>query len=527
MSIPHYVTTSRGQIRIWLAGEGPTVVLLAGLTRAASVQSDDVAAALPGWRVVAVEPPGVGGSAWAAADSVQESAGAVAEALAFLDGEPYALVAFELSGAYVPALLKQLPQQPTSTVLLGAASATGWAGTHPSAPSFLPRADGAHLNALWSFLRDRRLLRPDDPTLPISSGDPLPGAADLSASFVDAVVAPDTFAATWRMLSRSFSSGVVPAPPDVVHAARTADLAGALGAPPAATSAVPGRTAAAPGNKVWHEYLDTALGRVHLRRAGSSGRPVLVLPTGGGASAQFAPVLSGLASTRTAVAMDYFGNGLSDTLPRTATIADLADEAFAVADALGYDTFDVWGSHTGACVALEMAISRPERIGKAVLEAPVMVTPEFRADLLANYFPDFTPDTFGLHLQHVWNWRRDMFMFWPWYRVEHAATRAIGVPTAEDLHLYAVGILQSGTSYDGAYRAGFGYDTRARLPHLRRPAILTAGPNDMLANALDDAAALVPDGLLDIVPTPTTVWWPDPEPAAAEKTLQVYRDFLG
>jgi len=120
-----------------------------------------------------------------------------------------------------------------------------------------------------------------------------------------------------------------------------------------------------------------------------------------------------------------------------------------------------------------------------------------------------------------------MFFYWPWYRVEQASARAIGIPTAEDLHLYCVGILESGTTYDRAYRAGFSYDTWSRLPELRRPAILTAGPHDMLANALEDAAALVPDKLLQIVPTPTTVWWPDPEPAAAEQTLQIYRDFLG
>jgi hypothetical protein len=156
----------------------------------------------------------------------------------------------------------------------------------------------------------------------------------------------------------------------------------------------------------------------------------------------------------------------------------------------------------------------------------VFVSPEFRADLLAHYFPDLTPDEFGLHLSHVWNWRREGFLWWPWYRREHAAARSIGIPSAADLHVYAVGILESGTSYDLAYRAGFGYDTRSRLPLLRRPAILTAGPHDMLANALEDAASLVPGGLLRIVPTPTTVWWPDPEPAAAEETLRIYREFL-
>lgn len=155
-----------------------------------------------------------------------------------------------------------------------------------------------------------------------------------------------------------------------------------------------------------------------------------------------------------------------------------------------------------------------------------MMTATFRDEILANYFPDFTPDRFGLHLQHVWNWRRDMFLYWPWYRVAHSAARSIGIPSAADLHPYCIGILESGTTYDRAYRAGFGYDTRSRLPGLRRPAMLTAGPNDMLANALADSAALAPAGMLQVAPTPATVWWPGPEPIAAERTLQIYREFL-
>ena len=159
------------------------------------------------------------------------------------------------------------------------------------------------------------------------------------------------------------------------------------------------------------------------------------------------------------------------------------------------------------------------------MEGPVFISADFQSDLLSNYFPRIAPDKWGLHLPLIWNWRRDMFMFWPWYRVDRAAARALGVPSAEELNLYAVGILESGATYDQAYRSAFAYDTRRRLPLLRHPAMICAGPNDMLRNALDDAAALdVPD--LRIVPTPTTVWWPDPEPEAAEASLEIYRAFL-
>lgn len=522
-AVPAYVTTDRGQVHLWIDGTGPTLVAVAGLTRSARVLLADLRRVLPQWRVVAVEPPGVGGSSAVSSSDVQDAAAAVAQSLSFLDGEPCALLCAELSCALGPALGAAL--DPTATVLLDPESALGWVEGGVRPPPGAPLDDGGHLTALWSFLRDRRLLRADDPALPRSSGAPLPSTAELSAGFVDAATDPGAFGRAWRLLGSALPAALR-ALPDAPRAATVDDVPAVLGET-AASSAAPGPTAPLPGTAVWHEHRDTAAGRVHLRRAGSSGPPVLVLPTGGGSSAQFAPVVSGLARSRTVVAVDWFGNGLSEQLDRTANAATLAEEAFAVADALGWDVFDLWGSHTGACVALEMAVTRPERIGRAVLEAPVMVTPQFREELLASYFPDLAPHPFGLHVQQAWHWRRDMFMYWPWYAVEHTATRALGVPSAEDLQLYAVGILQSGTTYDGAYRAGFGYDTRSRLPLLRVPAILTAGPDDMLANALDDAASLVPDGLLQIRPTPTTMWWPAPDPQAAEQTLAVYRDFLG
>jgi len=525
MTRRHYVTTSHGQIGLCVDGSGSTVVVLAGLTKAARSLLAEIRATLPDRRVVAVEPPGTGGSAHVRFTDLAGAGAAVAEALDFLTGEPVDLVACGAGAALLPYVRESLA--PGTTVVIGLDEALSWAAQDSSPPSLAARDDGTHLNALWSFLRDRRLVRADAPTLPTASGSPLPDVPDLQAMFLDAVRAPERFAAFWELAAKGLTENVE-ALSDGHRVEAVADLASVLPAPPASSgaAAVP-VTTPAPGPEIWHQYLDTELGRVHLRRAGSSGRPVMVLPTGGGSSAQFAPVLAGLAETRTAVAMDYFGNGLSEALDRVPDIAVLAREAFAVADALGWDTFDVWGSHTGANVALEMAVTEPERIGRGVFEAPVMVSTEFRDDLLAHYFPDFAPDRFGLHLQHVWGWRRDMFFYWPWYRVAHENARDIGIPTAADLQLYAVGILESGTSYDLAYRAGFGYDTRSRLPHLQRPAILTAGPHDMLGNALQDAASLVPDDHLRIEATPATVWWPAPEPDAAVRTLQVYRDFLG
>lgn len=534
MTRPHYVTTSRGQVRVFVGGTGRPLVVLAGLTRAASCVADDLVALLPQRRVVVVETPGVGGSARTEVSGLVERADTVVESLRFLDGAAVDVVALEHAVALVPRVVSGLAAAGTScgtTVLVDDRAPVAWAEHGTTPPSPAARADGTHLTALWAFLRDRRLVRPDAPTQPRTHEAPLPDVPELSAGFVAASTRPEGFVLAWEELTAALTGDRPGA--DLTDATRVgtlAEVATTLTTPAGDVSSernveVPD-TVPAPGMQPWNDYVQTELGLAHLRRAGSSGRPLLVLSTGGGSSAQFEPVVRGLAETRTVAALDYFGNGLSEALHRTPDVADLAREAFAVADALGWETFDVWGSHTGACTALEMTVSRPERIGRAVLEAPVVISEDFRDDLQAHYFPDLAPDPFGTHVQRAWHWRREVFLYWPWYRVAHEAARSIGLPTAEDLQVYAVGILESGATYDGAYRAAFDYDTRARLPKLTRPAILVAGPHDMLANALDDAADLVPDDLLRTISTPATVWWPDPEPQAAADTMAIYREFL-
>lgn len=521
---PHYVTTSRGQVRLWQAGSGANLVALAGLTSAASLKARQLAELLPDWRVTLVELPGVGGSSGVAFAGADEAAWAVAEALAWLGDEPSVLAGFELSCPVAALVADRLPARPAGLVMVGADTARAWAAGHIDPGDLSPRQDGTHLTALWSFLRDRHLLDPADRDQPATAGEPLPDDAALSETFVAAMVRPQRFAAAWRCCSEAMRA----TDPRTGRAvALTADLPAALAqiALPDARSILP-ESAPMPGRSIWHQYVETANGRIHLRRAGGEGRPTLVIPTGGGSCAQFAPVISGLADGRSVFAVDYPGNGLSDKSRRKVTIETLAEDMIALLDSLGLEEVDIWGSHTGALVALEVAITAPERVGRVVMEGPVFISKDFQEDLLANYFPAIRPDKWGLHLPLVWNWRRDLFMFWPWYRVARAAARKLGVPGAEELHKYAVGILESGETYDGAYRSAFSYDTRARMPLLTRPALVCAGPEDMLKDGLSEAARLGRPDVVTVEETPTTVWWPDPEPTAAAQTMRRYREFL-
>jgi pimeloyl-ACP methyl ester carboxylesterase len=498
---PHYATTSYGQLRLFVSGAGRPIVVLPGLIHGAAMLAARLAQAAPdlGWHVL--ELPGIGGSAGVPVGRASEALVAAREALG-LDAAP--VLACDLAAA--------LHDGPC--VRLDATAAAGWAARGIMPPDLAPRADGTHLTALFAHIRDRHVLDPADPGRAARAGEKLPDAAELDSTVVAAAVDPVAYAALWR---RCLSA---PSPGAADTAAAIAALR-AMAGPDATTTLPPTQ----PRPPLWCDHADLPRGRQHLRRAGSQGRLLIALQSAPGTAAPLAPLLAGLAPIRRVVAPDYIGNGDSARPDHPVDIARLARDTLDLADALGERTFDLWGTHTGALIALEAALLAPERVGRLILEAPPLLAPEFTADILANYLPKLLPHPWGLHLQQAWCMRRDMFLFWPWYRAERAAARPLTLPDAAFLHDWTVGLLKSGSTYDHSYRAAFEYDTSAALRRLTRPALLCAGPADMLADGLAVAATLAPD-VLTVAPMPATVWYPNQGTAAIARTIAAYAAFL-
>ena len=495
----HYLTTPHGQLRLFSGGTGRPVLVLPGLIRGAAMLAARLAQAAPGIGFHVLELPGIGGSAGVPVDcaeaAITDCAGIIAAPI----------LAWDLAAT----LCDGLPD----VVALETDSAKSWAA-HIRAPDIAPRPDGTHLTTLFAHLRDRHVLSPADPGHAARDGDSLPDAAELDSTLIAAAANPTAYAALWTQCCAR--AAALPAGSPNLHAA-LASLPAGVPAPLPPT---------APHPPLWSDHIDIPRGRQHLRCAGQSGRLLIALQSAPGSAAPLAPLLAGLAPSRRIVAPDYIGNGDSDRPDHQVDIARLAQDTLDLADALGEPHFDLWGTHTGALIALEAALIAPHRVGRLILEAPPLLPPEFTADILANYLPKLTPDPWGLHLQQAWNMRRDMFLFWPWYRATRSAVRPLRLPDAGFLHDWTLGLLKSGTTYDRSYRAAFEYDTRAALARLQTPALVCAGPADMLADGLAVAATLAP-GMVTVRATPATVWYPHQGDGAIAETIAIYEEFLG
>jgi len=272
--------------------------------------------------------------------------------------------------------------------------------------------------------------------------------------------------------------------------------------------------------KITRGFVDVSHGQVHYRRAGASGPPLVMLHASPGSSRQLEPLMAAFGRTRRVWAPDTLGNGDSSP-PREAqpTIETLAAGAIEALDGLGLDQVDLYGSHTGASIAATIALMQPKRVRRLVLDGVGLYAPEEQAEILAGYLPDVPVDHQGLHVLWAWQFCRDTYLFWPWFRHDKAGVRDVGLPSPEALHAKFVEVVKAYGSFRASYRAAFLFDKRARLPLLSVPTMAACARNDMLFGYLDELARLIPGARRQEIPGVAS-------PEAAAETARLIGDFL-
>lgn len=240
-------------------------------------------------------------------------------------------------------------------------------------------------------------------------------------------------------------------------------------------------------------FADLAHGQMHYRHAGD-GPPLLILHMSPGSSRQHIGLLADLADANHVVAPDTPGNGDSPALPlEIPQITDLAEAMRDFLDALGLDRITLYGSHTGAAIAAELAILAPDRIERLILDGVQLLTVDERAEALDRYAHPFTPDLDGAYLARAFQFCRDQFLFYPWYDRSRASRRTSGLPDPATLHAMLTEVLKAGDTYHRNYHAAFRWDAVARLRLLDCPVLMLAAEDDPLFANTASLAAVPPD----------------------------------
>ncbi|MDW8325273.1 MAG: alpha/beta hydrolase [Anaerolineales bacterium] len=249
-------------------------------------------------------------------------------------------------------------------------------------------------------------------------------------------------------------------------------------------------------------YADTPWGQVHYRTCGA-GRPLVLLHQTASSSAMYEalmPLLPGRV-----LALDTPGFGQSFAPEEPLTIPFCAKVLRAALQELGVTECDLFGHHTGAAIAVEMAHSAPGFVGRLILSGPPLLSPEQKAMLKAGLKP-FVIDEAGAHLTAVW---------------ERLRRRDPALPL-EIVHRETLLTLTAGARALETYEAVFAQDFAGQLAALEIPVLVMAGEHDSLRASLEPAYALLRHGQRRVIPGGTT-YVCDRQPQAV---AEIIREFL-
>jgi pimeloyl-ACP methyl ester carboxylesterase len=226
-------------------------------------------------------------------------------------------------------------------------------------------------------------------------------------------------------------------------------------------------------------FFDSPIGQLHAHEGTGQGTLLVLLHAAPGSALMLGPLQERF--TLPTLAIDLPGMGDSTSLPAGAHEPTIADFTAPIRAALQIDQYDVYGTLSGARVALELAAT-DVRVRRVILDGIGIPKPEDLNELLERYAPPFAPHINGTHLTDTFLLCRDQYLFYPWYARDAEHRRPNGLPSPENLHIKTMEALKSAAAFRPLIRAAFRYDVAGALKALSQPALISA-----------DGAAIRPD----------------------------------
>lgn len=223
-------------------------------------------------------------------------------------------------------------------------------------------------------------------------------------------------------------------------------------------------------------YVDLPPGQVNCRVVDGCEPAILFLHQSASSSRFYEPLMAALALPNRLVAIDTPGFGESFDPEPGPTLSGYSDMMVSVADALGIERFHVFGHHTGATIALDIAARYPERARSIMLVGPQFMTDEERVKFSEKSTAAVEPQRDGSHLMVNWGFAS---------RYNPDCDPAL-------LNQEVVAMLHAWRGRAQAHRAVADHDSSADARLIRGPVLLLTSPDDFFHAILDRAKALLP-----------------------------------
>ncbi|MEM5496475.1 alpha/beta hydrolase [Paraglaciecola mesophila] len=247
--------------------------------------------------------------------------------------------------------------------------------------------------------------------------------------------------------------------------------------------------------------------QLHYRSQGEDHLPVVVLLHASPmSSAIMQPIMNTLSDSFKVIALDSPGYGQSDPLPQTQDgegdalnnslepnnspephvgLAPYVQALNEFINALGLKQPLLYGSATGAQIAIEYAKAHPASIKGMVLENAAWFKDDERSAILEQYFPDIRPQKDGSHLALVWKMSSQLFHYFPWFDTSENARVGHADMPAQVIQDTLMGYLTAGENYHLAYRAAFMNERPEQLQPVTVPTHILRWPSSLLKQYVD------------------------------------------
>ena len=248
-------------------------------------------------------------------------------------------------------------------------------------------------------------------------------------------------------------------------------------------------------------------GEVHFRYAGR-GPTVVLLHDSPRSSVLHAQNVEWLSDEFTVIALDTPGYGSSTPLPiDQPEIPDFSRALAGTLAALGIEHCAIYGFHSGAKIALQLAVDHPELAALAVLDGLSLPAQAPAEDFLRTYLLPFTPTIDGDYIARQWSKLLDFHRYYPWFSRVAASRFPMNLPDDRRLHEYATDVFMAGPAWSSAYGAALRYLAKPSVSLLTSPAVFLCREDDMMYGFLDALPDPLPERCrIERVPPSVAAW---------------------
>ena len=252
------------------------------------------------------------------------------------------------------------------------------------------------------------------------------------------------------------------------------------------------------------EEIDSSLGQVHYRGKQGVGTPIICFHQTASSSAMFEKFAAAYKGSETIIAMDTPGFGGSFDPLDAPTMAEYATVMTEAIRALGYEKCHLFGHHTGACIAIEIAAAETNLVESLIMIGPVILTPEERAAFGRAYPQPFELQADGSHLKTMWDY-------------------VAGIGGNSTLELHHREMVDTARAWQGhikMYSKIWDQDFRALYQSVKSPMLVMCAEKDILWPMFSRAKEMRPDASAAVIPG--TNFEPDEAPMEVASAIQNY-----